>query len=665
MQPLIEIQDLKKTYRLGDVAVEALRGVSLAIEEGEFLAIMGPSGSGKTTLMNILGCLDTPTEGHYLLKGRDVSGLDANALADLRGRTIGFVFQNFNLLPRTTSLENVEVPLVYRGIPPALRRGNAMEALKAVGVADRAGHHPSQLSGGQQQRVAIARALVNEPSVLFADEPSGNLDSRSSREIMELLSKLNEGGITVILVTHEADIAAYARRKVLVIDGQVKEDRADGKAPPPSPKAAPQKKTQEPGDGRSPTLLASLMVNTLRTSLFNLFRNRLRSALTMLGIIIGIGSVIALISIGQGASRAMQEQIARLGTNMLVVLNGSRTRGGVRTGLGGALALTADDARAIKEEIETVEEVGYGNRRALQVGRGAFNWYTAISGVTPGYFRVRNSSASRGRLFTESDMASAAKVAVLGETVVENLFSPGEDPLGAIIRLKNVPMKVIGVMERLGQSSHGTDQDDIIYIPFSTAERQVLGTEMLGRVGSIAVSARSEGEVAATQEDIENLLRKRHRIRPGAPDDFRVANLQEIARVSESSSEVMTLFLAAIASVSLLVGGIGIMNIMLVSVTERTREIGVRMALGARRAYILLQFLVEAVVLSATGGVLGVILGVSLTQAVNRFTGWPTLILPLALLGALFFAAAVGIFFGFYPARRASRLNPIECLRYE
>jgi putative ABC transport system permease protein len=403
----------------------------------------------------------------------------------------------------------------------------------------------------------------------------------------------------------------------------------------------------------------------IKVALRALRRNVLRSLLTTLGIVIGVGAVIAMVSISQGASAAVQAQIASLGNNLLVLLPGSVTRGGVRTGSGGRSSLTVKDAKAIQQECTAVSAVAYARRQVLQVVAGNQNWSTAINGVSIEYETVREWPVIAGRFLSKQDEQSAATSAVLGQTVVENLFGLGQDPLGQVIRINNVPFRVVGVLSVKGQSPQGTDQDDVVLIPFSTAERRVIGTTKLGSVGVIFVSAVSAEAVPEAERQITALLQQRHRLRPGQDNDFMIRNLSDVAATAESTNRMMSILLASVASVSLLVGGIGIMNIMLVSVTERTREIGIRMAVGAKHWHILAQFLLEAVVLSTVGGILGVICGVVGARLVSVLAGWPTLLSPEVILLAVAFSSAVGIFFGFFPARRAAHLDPIQALRYE
>jgi putative ABC transport system permease protein len=408
-----------------------------------------------------------------------------------------------------------------------------------------------------------------------------------------------------------------------------------------------------------------LLRMTLTAALRALRRNKLRSALTILGIIIGVAAVIAMVSVGQGANAAVQKQIESLGTNLLMVIPGATTAGGARSGWGGVSTLTVADAGAIRRECPSVAEVTYFRRQIVQVVYGNQNWSTVAQGTTASYASVRDWKVAEGSFFTQRDEDAANRVVVLGRTVVNQLFGLGVDALGAQIRILEVPFTVIGVLESKGQSAYGQDQDDVLVMPFTTAVRRVLGTKFVGTVDMIFVTTASDGEIGAAKEQITALLHERHRIQKGQDDDFTVRDLNEIAKARESASQVMTTLLLSVASISLLVGGIGIMNILLVSVTERTREIGIRMAVGAKSRHILLQFLVEAVTLSIVGGLAGAVLGVVGAEAISFFAEWPTVVSPAAIAGSILFSGGVGVFFGFYPARKASRLDPISALRYE
>jgi putative ABC transport system permease protein len=408
-----------------------------------------------------------------------------------------------------------------------------------------------------------------------------------------------------------------------------------------------------------------LLRMTLYAAFRALRRNKMRSILTMLGIIIGVAAVIAMVSVGQGANVAVQKQIESLGTNLLMVMPGSTTAGGVRSGWGGVSTLTLQDASAIKRDCPSVTAVTYFRRQGVQVVYGNKNWYTTAQGTTPEFAVVRNWTTSEGSFFTARDDSTANRVVVIGQTVASQLFGEGEDPVGAQIRVLEVPFTVIGVLEARGQSGYGQDQDDVVVMPFNTAVRRVLGAKFPGTVDMIFASASSQEDVEQAETEITELLRSRHHIAPKQEDDFTVRNLADIAKARESAAQVMTALLLSVASISLLVGGIGIMNILLVSVTERTREIGIRMAVGAKSRHILLQFLVEAITLSTAGGLAGAVFGIAGAKAISFFADWPTLLSAPAVAGSLLFSGAVGVFFGFYPAHKASRLDPILALRYE
>ncbi len=698
-QPVIKVEGVTRTFVLGDVKVEALRGVSLTIRSGEFVAIVGSSGSGKSTLMNILGCLDRPTSGHYFLEGVDVAALREPELARIRSERLGFVFQSFNLLARTSALENVALPLYYAASGPErrlVRTERARAALQLLGLGERERNTPGQLSGGQQQRVAIARALINAPRLLLADEPTGNLDTRTSHEIMEMLRALNrEQGVAIILVTHEADIAAYADRIVTMRDGKIVADESVRKPAAAAVAAAapagaaifhPSAPAAVPAAGGS--LAFALMI--LAAAAQAIGRNKMRSALTMLGVFIGVAALIVMVAVGNGASQAVRKQIESLGTNVVVILPGALTTGGIRAGFGSASTLTVADARAIRRENPAVAQVGYLIRQQGQVQYSNQNWTTSIQGVNSVYPSITNWQIAAGRGITAADNNKANLVATIGQTVYRQLFSPGENPVGASIQVKSVPLQVIGLLAAKGQSPFGVDQDDIVMMPFTTAERKVLGVaaptqqqtllnwpylpppnpynlqaRLTGYANAIYVQAVSQTLVQTAIRQASDTLIRRHRIKPGAVNDFSVRNLSQFVETAESSSRIMALLLAAVASISLLVGGIGIMNILLVSVTERTREIGLRMAIGAHRLHVLLQFLAEAIFLSVSGGLAGIVMGIAISVVASLLFRWAAPVSLTAVAGGFLFAAAVGVFFGYYPARKAASLNPIDALRYE
>jgi len=703
VEPIIRVVNATRTYHVGDVDVHALNGVNLTVEPGEFIAIMGSSGSGKSTLMSLLGCLDRPSSGEYYLEGVNVAQLTEPELARVRSERLGFVFQSFNLLARTSAIENVALPLFYAAAGASSRTDRTERAravLKLMGLADRERNTPGQLSGGQQQRVAIARALINNPILLLADEPTGNLDTRNSHEIMETLQSLNrERGVTIIVVTHESDIATYTDRVITMRDGTVISDErkpAVHRQPEASRGVLPVDLPPGPRQPASAAIVRNagtarafaLMI--VAAALQALARNKTRSALTMLGVFIGVAALIAMVAVGQGANEAVRKQIESLGTNLLVVVPGATTMGGMRSGQGSASTLTVVDAEALRREAPAVGSVSYLIRQSGQVRYANQNWTTNIQGVSANYPPTTNWQIMEGRGISRDDVNGAALVAVLGQTVARQLFGALETPIGAVIQVRSTPLRVIGLFASKGQTAYGTDQDDLVMIPFTTAERKVLGVaapslqqaplnwayppppnpynlqqRLMGYVNQIYVQAAAASEIQPAISQITEILMRRHRIRPGDINDFTVRNLSQIAATAEGSSRIMALLLASVASISLIVGGIGIMNILLVSVTERTREIGLRMAIGARRTHVLLQFLAESVILSVTGGIAGIIVGVVFSEMISLIAGWPAPISLAAVAGGFLFSAAVGIFFGYYPARKAASLDPIEALRYE
>ncbi len=651
---MLELRGVNKSYRMGDSTVYALRDVSVTIENGDFVAIMGPSGSGKSTLMHIMGLLDVPESGSYLINGREVSKLDEDELAVLRRKVLGFIFQQFNLLPRMSAAQNVSLPLFYSQGKINLERSE--ELLKIVGLGDRMGHRPNELSGGQQQRVAIARSMVNAPLMVLADEPTGNLDSKSEKEIMSLLKNLNEQGITVIIVTHEDEIGQQAQRLIRMRDGNIQSD--ERLAPLPVVSHPAQSQEAEAKGGSGVTNVWQHFVQGIKT----LAANKVRTGLSMLGILIGVAAVVAMLALGKGAQSAIESQLSSLGSNLLVLRSGaSRGPGGAMSEAGAATRFTVEDAKVIGERIEFVQKVASVVNGRGQVTFGNKNWATSLTGSTAEYASMHALEPDVGRFFTEDENKHRARVAVIGRTLVRELFE-GKNPIGEMIKINKINFQVVGLLPEKGANGF-RDQDDMILMPIETAMNRLLGKEY---VDYIEIQVENTAAMDNVQDRTQDLLYARKRVPISRQQDaFSIRNMAELQNALSSSTKIMTLLLSVIASISLLVGGIGIMNIMLVSVTERTREIGLRKAIGARRADILWQFLIEAVVVSLVGGILGILLAVLITVTLSAVSGWTTTITASSVMLAFFFSAGVGIVFGIYPARKAARLNPIDALRYE
>ena len=654
---MLELVDVHRTYLIGESTVQALRGVSVMIEQGEFVAIMGPSGSGKSSLLQILGLLDTPDKGNYLLLGHNVNTMTEDEQAGLRNTVAGFVFQQFHLLKRMNIVDNVRLPHIYSGIKGDFRK-EAIERLTLVGLEHRIDHTPNQLSGGEQQRVAIARALIRDPMIIFADEPTGNLDSKNSAEIMKILKGLHEVGKTIIMVTHENEIAAYAGRVITMRDGViVSDERKSGMGPSATVvgelnfDALVAKKVSLWQDGR--------FTGFIFQALQAILANKLRSFLSVLGIFVGVASVIAMMALGEGAKAAMQEQLKSMGSNMLSIRGGSAKIRGAAQGAGAVARFTftdVEDIAGLRTLVKNATGVVNGGGRIVY---GNKNWSTSLTGAGFDYGTMRASVPLVGRWFTQEEIQARAKVAIVGVTVIKELFG-NSNPLGKTIKINRINFTVIGIAPAKGFSGP-QDEDDVVIIPVTTAMYRVLGKDFLS---GIFVEVTSPTLIDQAKNAITELIRKRHRLKDD-DDTFNIRDMTEIQQMLSSTTQTMSLLLGSIAAISLVVGGIGIMNIMLVSVTERTREIGLRKAIGARKSDIMLQFLVESVGMTISGGFIGILAGIGISLILSFFAGWAVKTSLISVVIATAFSAAIGIFFGLWPARKAAELKPVEALRYE
>jgi macrolide transport system ATP-binding/permease protein len=650
--PLIELRKIHRIFKTdGGVEVHALRGIDLKIYPGEFLAIVGQSGSGKSTLMNILGCLDRPTDGTYLFAGRDIRSFDADGLAWLRREAFGFVFQSYNLLGTATAEENVEVPAVYAGLSHKERRVRGEALLTSLGLGERLDHRPTQLSGGQQQRVSIARAMMNGGQVILADEPTGALDSQSGVEVMALLESLAREGHTVILITHDSDVAAHADRIIEFRDGEIVSDSgpAEGVVDPAKNRAL-----RDLFLSRKITSPLAGVSEAIRMALRSLKANIFRTILTLLGIVIGVASVVAMLAIGEGARQDIVDRISQIGTNRLT-LQPARISGQRRSM---PSTLTLEDAEAISEDLPNI----LGTLPQLQgnytIRYQRQDYSTTVTAITDNMPEVNNWPLARGVFFTKEDSTNYTPVAVLGSTVASEIFPNGEDPLGEYILISNIPFQVIGVLTSKGGSGGfgGGDQDDVVFVPFKTGALRLMGQSY---ANNISVFVDDIDQIEQTENNLIEYMTARH-----GTEDFRIFNSAELLETVSASQDTFTILLGSVAAISLLVGGIGVMNIMLVSVTERTREIGIRMATGARQTDIMSQFLSEAIVVSGIGGIIGVLTGIGVGyiliafEVSIRFTSMPMIL-------AFCCATATGLVFGFAPARKAARLDPVVALANE
>ncbi|RQO44321.1 MacB family efflux pump subunit [Pseudomonas sp. KBW05] len=654
--PLIELKNIRKSYGGGDSPqVDVLRGIDLSIHAGEFVAIVGASGSGKSTLMNILGCLDRPTAGDYLFAGENVAHLDGDALAWLRREAFGFVFQGYHLIPSGSAQENVEMPAIYAGISATERHARAKALLTRLGLADRTGNRPHQLSGGQQQRVSIARALMNGGHIILADEPTGALDSHSGAEVMILLDELASQGHVVILITHDREVAARANRIIEIRDGLIISDSADDPSYVPAVansdalQAVDLRQRLADGAEHNGAWKAEL-VDAVQAAWRVMWINKFRTALTLLGIIIGVASVVVMLAVGEGSKRQVMAQMGAFGSN-IIYLSGSSPN--PRTPLG---IVTLNDVAALAA-LPQVKRIMPVNGSDAGIRFGNLDYLAYVGGNDINFPDIFNWPVVEGSYFTEADERAGATVAVIGHRIREKLFKDVPTPIGQYILIENVPFQVIGVLAEKGSSSGNKDSDDRVAIPYTAASVRLFGTYNPEYVAIAAADAR---KVHEAEQAIDQLMLKLH----NGKRDYQLTNNAAMIQAEARTQNTLSLMLGSIAAISLLVGGIGVMNIMLMTVRERTREIGIRMATGARQRDILRQFLTEAVMLSVVGGLFGIALAL-LVGGVLVLAEVAVQFSLVAVLGAFGCALVTGVIFGFMPARKAARLDPVKALTSE
>ncbi|MBB4221874.1 macrolide ABC transporter ATP-binding protein/permease MacB [Variovorax sp. 375MFSha3.1] len=663
-QPLLSLRGIGRSFPSGEQEVQVLKDVNLDVGSGEMLAIVGASGSGKSTLMNILGCLDRPSTGSYTVSGQDVGALDSDALAELRREHFGFIFQRYHLMQHLTATGNVEVPAVYAGTDGQARDSRARQLLARLGLGDRTEHRPSQLSGGQQQRVSIARALMNGGQVILADEPTGALDSRSGQEVIGILRELHAQGHTIIIVTHDMQVASCTERIIEIADGVIVGDRPNVPSVPTV--AAPaQEASQAEGDPSAAMTKPGLGIarfNTgwarfaeaFRMAWRSMMAHRMRTALTMLGIVIGITSVVSIVAIGEGAKRYVLSDIRAIGTNTLDVYPG-RDFGDDKASSIRTLIPPDLDAIAAQPYVHSVTPV---TSRSLRLRYRSVDINGTVNGVSDSFFRVRDMQMASGAAFTASDVRHQSQVVVIDQNTRRKLFPDGTEPVGKIILVGSLPCTVIGVAQEKKTVFGDGNKSLNLWLPYSTGASRLFGQQ---HFDNITVRIRDDQPTKAAEDSIVKLLTLRH-----GTKDFFTFNMDSIVKTAERTSQSLTLLLSLIAVISLVVGGIGVMNIMLVSVTERTREIGIRMAVGARQSDVLQQFLTEAVLVCLVGGLIGVTLSYGISFLFSLLVKqWQMIFSIGAVVSAFLCASLIGVLFGYLPARNAARLDPIEALARE
>jgi len=650
-KPLLELSGLGRRFVTGGQEIPVLKGIDLIIRAGEMVAIVGASGSGKSTLMNILGCLDRPSEGSYRINGQETGALSGDELARLRREYFGFIFQRYHLMPHLNATQNTEIPAVYSGVNKARRRARAHELLTRLGLGDRFDHRPNQLSGGQQQRVSIARALMNGGDVILADEPTGALDSKSGQEMMNVLHELHAQGHTIILVTHDMQVANNAERIIEISDGEIVRDHPNPNAAAKDQATLPEKNLAA-GPGNPLQAQWGRFSEAFKMALISMASHRMRTLLTMLGIIIGITSVVSVVALGQGARQKVINDISAMGTNVIDIYPGSdwgdEEAGSIYT-------LVPADLEALKSQVY-VDSATPGTSGSQLVRYRNIKANASVSGVGEQYFRVRGYEIAQGSAFDAGDVARQAQVVVIDQNTSKKFFAR-EDPVGKIIFLGELPCQVIGVTKEK-ESPFGSNQNLQVWMPYSAAMSRLLGQRYFN---SVTVRVREGISNQIAEQSIIKLLTRRH-----GRKDFYTNSSDSILKTVEKTTATLTLMISAIAVISLVVGGIGVMNIMLVSVTERTHEIGIRMAVGARQDDIMQQFLIESVLVCLIGGSIGITLSYGVGMLFPLFVkSFAMKFSIISIVSAFLCSSLIGVMFGFLPARNAARLDPIEALARE
>ncbi len=640
---LIECKNINRYFGSGENRVQVLKDVSLSVEKGDFVAIIGQSGSGKSTLMNILGCLDTATSGSYRINGIETAKMEADELAALRRKRFGFIFQRYNLLSSLTARDNVALPAVYVGIEQKEREARAEKLLHDLGLQGKEGNKPNELSGGQQQRVSIARALMNGGEIIFADEPTGALDTASGQNVMEILHDLHAQGHTIIMVTHDPGIAANANRVIEIRDGEIIADTSKNTDIPHSQVQAVAEKT-------SWAFYKDQFMESFRMSVQAILAHKMRSLLTMLGIIIGITSVVSVVALGNGSQQKILENISAMGTNTISVYPGSgfgdRRSNRIRT-------LTVADAEAIAKQSYVASVTPMTSQNATLTYRN-MDLTAQLYGAGDQYFDVRGMKLAQGRFYDADDVKNSHSVVVIDDNTNNKLFADGSNPIGKTVLFNKRPLQIIGVTQK-EENAFGDSDSLQMWSPYTTVINKISGQR---DINSITVKVKDDVSSTAAENGVKALLLARH-----GKQDFFTRNSDSIKQTIEATTGTMKLLISSIAVISLVVGGIGVMNIMLVSVTERTKEIGVRMAIGARQGNILQQFLIEAVMICLIGGLAGVMLSGAIGMVFNYFVkDFPMAFSTFSIIAAVLSATVIGVVFGFMPAKRASKLNPIDAL---